>query len=39
MVIVPNNQKEVNFHNNLNLIKSIDEGIDFIMFEKIQRQL
>lgn len=39
MVIVPSNQKEVNFHVNLNLIKSIEEGIDLIILEKIQREL
>ena len=39
MVIVPSNQKEVNFHVNLNFIKSIEEGIDLIILEKIQREL
>ena len=39
LVIVPKNEKEVNFHSKLNLIKSVKEGIDFIMFEKIQRNL
>jgi len=39
MVIVPKNEKEVNFHGKLNLIKSIQEGIDYILLEKIQREL
>ena len=39
MVIVPKNREEVNFHNNLNLITSIEEGVDYIMIEKIQRDL
>ena len=39
LVIVPKNENEVNFHDNLNIIKSIKEGIDYIMFEKIQREL
>ena len=39
MVIVPSNQKEVNFHVNLNFIKSIEEGIDLIIVDKIQREL
>ena len=39
MVIVPSIKNEVNSHNDLNLIKSIEEGIDYIMFEKIQREL
>ena len=39
MVIVPKNEKEVNFHGKLNLIKSIQEGVDYILLEKIQREL
>ena len=39
MIIVPKNEKEVNFHGKLNLIKSIQEGIDYILLEKIQREL
>tara|TARA_B100001250_G_scaffold59474_1_gene46331 strand:+ start:2061 stop:2378 length:318 start_codon:yes stop_codon:yes gene_type:complete len=39
LVIVPKNENQVNFHDNLNIIKSIKEGIDYIIFEKIQREL
>tara|TARA_Y100000768_G_scaffold319646_1_gene255320 strand:- start:244 stop:555 length:312 start_codon:yes stop_codon:yes gene_type:complete len=37
LVIVIEN--ELNFHDSLNVIKSIKEGVDYIMFEKIQREL
>ena len=39
LIVVPKNENEVNFHDNLNIIKSIKEGVDYIMFEKIQREL
>ena len=39
MIIVPSIRKQLVFHNDLNFIKSIEEGIDYIMFEKIQREL
>ena len=39
MVIVPAIRKQLVFHKDLNFIKSIEEGIDYIMFEKIQREL
>ena len=39
MIIIPTMRKQVVFKNDLNFIKSIEEGIDYIMFEKIQREL
>ena len=39
MIIIPAMRKQVVFQNDLIFIKSIEEGIDFIMFEKIQREL
>ena len=39
LIVVPKNENEVNFHDNLNIIKSIKEGVDYIIFEKIQREL
>ena len=39
MIIIPSMRKQVVFQNDLNFIKSIEEGIDYIMFEKIQREL
>ena len=39
LIVVPKNENEVNFHDNLNIIKSIKEGVDYIKFEKIQREL
>ena len=39
MIIVPAFKNELNLFNDLNLINSIEEGIDYIMFEKIQREL
>ena len=39
MVIVPVFKHEIFSHNNLNLIQSKNEGIDYIMFEKMQRGL
>ena len=37
MVIVPVFKHEIFSHNNLNLIQSKNKGIDYIMFEKTQR--
>tara|TARA_X000000368_G_C22548239_1_gene500916 strand:+ start:54 stop:368 length:315 start_codon:yes stop_codon:yes gene_type:complete len=39
MIIIPAMRKQLVFQNDLNFIKSIEEGIDYIMFEKIQREL
>lgn len=39
MVIVPVFKHEIFSHNNLNLIQSKNEGIDYIMFKKMQRDL
>ena len=39
MIIVPAFKNELNLFNDLNLINSIEEGLDYIMFEKIQREL
>ena len=39
MVIVPVFKHEIFSHNDLNLIQSKDEGIDYIMFDKMQRDL
>jgi hypothetical protein len=39
MVIVSAFKREIFLHNDLNLIQSKDEGIDYIMFERMQRDL
>ena len=39
MAIIPAFKREIFLHNDLNLIQSNDEGIDYIMFERMQRDL
>tara|TARA_B110001454_G_scaffold211105_1_gene226358 strand:+ start:574 stop:804 length:231 start_codon:yes stop_codon:yes gene_type:complete len=39
MLIVPAYKHKLDFHNDLNLIQLIEEGLDYIMFEKTQRDL
>jgi len=39
MVIVLTFKREIFIHNDLNLIQLNDEGIDYIMFERMQRDL